>query len=263
MDLTPLRAAFAAKGSVLVAFSGGVDSAVLAKVASDVLGPRALAVIVDSESYARSERAAAEAFARDLGIAYKVAEASELADPGYAANPPDRCAFCRRGLADTLLPLARVLGLAHVAAGTNTDDVAQKRYGDAALAAAGVWQPYVELGWTKADVRAAARALGLAVADKPSMACLSSRIPTGEAITAAKLRRVEAAEAWIAARGFRQVRVRSTGDAARVEVLPEEVPRLKALETDLRSALLALGFVTVEVDPHGYGGGLRMLTTGR
>lgn len=259
MDIAPLRAAFAAKGSVLVAFSGGVDSAVLAKVAADVLGPRALAVIVDSESYARSEREAAEAFARDMGLAYDVARASELSDPGYAANPVDRCAFCRRGLADVLFPLARARGLAHVAAGTNADDVAAKRHGDAALAAAGVWQPYVELGWTKADVRAAARALGLPVAEKPSMACLSSRIPTGEPITEAKLRRVEAAEAWVAARGFRQVRVRSSGDEARVEVFPDEVPRLRGMEADVRAALVALGFARVEVDPRGYGGGLRVV----
>lgn len=251
--LAALRAAFAREGSVAVAFSGGVDSAVLAKVAADVLGDRALAVIVDGPSYAATERETALAFARDLDIPHAVVVEDDLADPAYAANPVDRCAVCRDHLADAVFHLADERGLARVAAGTNTDDVAAARFGDARLKARGVWQPYVELGVDKAGVRALARELGLPVADKPSMACLSSRIPTGERITVEKLRRVERAEAWLAARGYRVVRVRSIGDRARVEVAPEEVARLQGEADAVREALEGLGFATAEIDPRGYG----------
>jgi uncharacterized protein len=250
---------FRAKGSVIVAFSGGVDSAVLAKIGADALGERSLAAIVDGESYAREEREAAVAFARELGLPYEVRYHSELADESYATNPVDRCYFCRQGLSDVLLSMATERGFMAVAVGTNLDDTRDYRPGDAALRERGAWQPYLELGMTKADVRALARRLGLSVADKPSMACLSSRIPTGERITIEKLTRVGRAESWLRARGFRQVRVRSAGDAARVEVLPEEIARLREIAPEMTAALVEVGYRAVEIDARGYRSGLPRL----
>ena len=251
--LARLMEAFRAKGSVLVAFSGGVDSAVLAKVGADALGARSLALVVDSESYAREEREAAVAFARELGIPHEVVFHSELADPRYAANPVDRCYFCRQGMSDVLLGVAAERGFAAVAVGTNADDAKDWRPGDRALAERGTWQPFVEMGLSKADVRALARLLGLPVADKPSMACLSSRIPYGEPVTMEKLTRIGRAESWLRARGFRQVRVRThAATIARVEVLPDEVARLAAMLPEVEAALREMGYERVEADPRGY-----------
>lgn len=246
-----LVAALRAKGSVVVGFSGGVDSAVLAKLAADTLGERALAVIVDSESYAREEKDAALAFARELGIAHELVWHSELADPSYVANPTDRCYFCRQGLSDVLFRIAEARG-ASVAVGTNADDARDPfRPGDKALRERGAWQPFVELGMTKADVRALAREMGLPVADKPSMACLSSRIPYGEPIDITKLTRIGRAEAAVRALGFVQVRVRTfEGRRARVET--EDPARALGIGSSIERALRALGYESVEIDPRGY-----------
>ena len=247
-----LAAAIRAKGSVVVGFSGGVDSAVLAKLAADTLGERALAVIVDSESYASEEKDAAVGFARELGIPFEVVWHSELADPSYAANPTNRCYFCRQGLSDVLFAAARRGDYAAVAVGTNTDDARDAfRPGDKALRERGAWQPFVELGMSKADVRALARDMGLPVADKPSMACLSSRIPYGEPIDITKLTRIGRAEAAVRALGFSQVRVRTfEGTEARVET--EDPSRAMGSAGEIAARLLALGYTRVEIDPRGY-----------
>lgn len=240
------------KGSVVVGFSGGVDSAVLAKIAADVLGPRALAAIVDSESYAKEEREAAVAFAKELAIPHEVVWHSELADARYAANPTNRCYFCRQGLSDVLFDLAARRGFAAVAVGTNADDARDPhRPGDSALRERGAWQPFVELDLGKSEVRALARELGLSVAEKPSMACLSSRIPYGEHIDITKLTRIGRAEAAVRAFGFGQVRVRTfDGTQARIET--DDAPRALALAPNLARALAPLGYTRVEVDPRGY-----------
>ena len=252
-----LADAFRAKGSVLVAFSGGVDSAVLAKIGADVLGPRSLALIVDSESYAREEKEAAEAFARAMRVPHEVVFHSELADPQYAANPVNRCYFCRKGLGEVTKEVAAARGYAAVAVGTNVDDLGEWRPGLQAIREEGLWQPFLELEMTKAEVRAVARHLDLPVWDKPSMACLSSRIPYGEPVTMEKLTRIGRAEAILRARGFRQVRVRTLGGGttARVEVLPEEIPTLERILAEVTPAFRLLGYDAVEIDPCGYRAG--------
>jgi uncharacterized protein len=252
--LDRLRAAFSEKRRVLVAFSGGVDSAVLAKVGHDAIGSDSLAVIVDSESYAREEKEAAEGFARAMGIPHEVRWHSELADPSYVANPVNRCYFCRKGLSDVMKDLARERGYHAVAVGTNADDRKDWRPGDEALREEGMWAPFVELGMGKDDVRAVAKLLDLPVWDKPSMACLSSRIPYGEPVTLGKLTRIGRAESLLRVRGFRQVRVRTMdgGALARVEVLAEEIARLEAAMPEVEPAFRLLGYDRIEVDPRGY-----------
>ncbi len=250
-----LVAGFRAHGRTIVAFSGGVDSAVLAKVAHDALGSaNALAIIVVSESYAREEREAAEAFARAMEIPHEVVWHSELADSRYTANPVNRCYFCREGLADVLHTLAQERGYQTIAAGTNADDLQTYRPGDQALHEAGIWQPFVELGLSKENVRALAKHLALPVWDKPSMACLSSRIPHGEPVTLGKLTRIGRAEGILRARGFRQVRVRTLEDGAlaRIEVMPNEQHALEQAMPQVEPALRLLGYERIEIDPRGY-----------
>jgi uncharacterized protein len=250
--LQQLTQRLASSGGAVVGFSGGVDSALLAKAAHDALGPQALAVTVDSPSLARRELDDARALAQELRLRWEVAQAHEMANPLYVANPGNRCFFCREEMSAVLGQVARRAGLPRVAMGVNVSDLAEDRPGHAAMQRAGVWWPLVEVGASKEDVRAMARAAGLRVADKPAMACLSSRVPHGEPITLAKLRRIEAAEDWLRDRGFGVVRVRAQGEGARVEVAPAEVPRLEALAAEAESALRAFGFASMAVDPQGY-----------
>ncbi|MEA3201836.1 MAG: pyridinium-3,5-biscarboxylic acid mononucleotide sulfurtransferase [Thermoplasmata archaeon] len=246
-----LAEAFRARGRVVVAFSGGVDSAVLAKINAQQGG---LALIVDSESYAREERENALAFAQALAIPHEVVWHSELADADYAANPTNRCYFCRKGLAEVTLEIAQARGFDAVAVGTNQDDLSDWRPGTQAIREKGLWQPFVDLGMTKDEVRAVAKHLALPVWDKPSMACLSSRIPYGEPVTLGKLTRIGQAESLLRARGFRQVRVRTLaeGELARIEVEPHEIARLRAALDEIAPAFRLLGYARVEVDERGY-----------
>lgn len=239
----------------MVGFSGGVDSAVLAAIAHQALGPRALAVTVVSESLARRELEDARALAGELGLRWLAAEAREMLDPRYAANPTNRCFYCREEMSSVLRRVADREGIAALAMGVHRDDLDEVRPGHEAMRRAGVWFPLLDVGATKADVRALAQGLGLRVADKPAAACLSSRIQHGDPITPEKLRRVEAAEEWLQDRGFQVVRVRVHGEAARVEVGAAEVPRLLALGTDAEAALRGLGFTSVTLDPAGYRAG--------
>ena len=261
MGLRELDARLAELGSVLVAFSGGADSAFLLARAVSVLGPdRVAAATGVSGSLPGTELAAAGDFARGLGARWVTPATDEMARDGYRANAGDRCFFCKAELLDVLGPVARDLGLAHVATGTNADDVtAGFRPGIRAAAERGAVTPLADAGLRKADVRAASRAMGLPTWDKPAAACLSSRIAYGLEVTPARLARVERAEAALrsalhgAGLPVRDLRVRDLGAAgARVEVDRELVAALAA-RPDLLAAVP--GFAPVTVDPLGFRSG--------
>jgi pyridinium-3,5-biscarboxylic acid mononucleotide sulfurtransferase len=252
-----IRRALSRTGGLLVAFSGGVDSAVLAKLAHEALGDRAAAVTVDSQTYTAAELREARKLARLIGIRHIVVRHDELAEEAFCRNPPERCYLCRRGLSGKMREVARRMGLRAIADGANFSDTREHRPGMRASTEAGVLHPLLENRVTKAEVRRMARALGLPVAGRPSSACLSSRIPYGERITPEKLRRIERAEAFIRSLGFRQVRVRHHGAIARIEVEPEAVPRLarRAIMQKVARRLRTLGFAYVTADLEGYRSG--------
>jgi uncharacterized protein len=213
-------------GSIIIGMSGGVDSVLLAKVAHDTLGDRALAVTADSLSLPRRELREAEELARLAGIRHIVVKTEEVTDPRYAANPNNRCYFCKSELFTRLDGLAEEYGIRWVAYGENVDDMGDHRPGAQAAGEHGVRAPLKEAGLTKADIRALAQELGLPVWNKPAFACLGSRFPYGTAITPEKLAQVEAAEDVLWEFGFRQYRVRHHGEVARIEVDPADMPRL-------------------------------------
>jgi len=252
-----LRAAIRALGSCVVAYSGGVDSSVVLAIARQELGARALAVIGRSATYAESELALALAQAKTLGVEPRVIPTAELDDPRFTGNPSNRCYFCKGELYEKLGALARAEGWATVLDGTNADDLKDHRPGRQAADEHAVRSPLAENGLTKADVRALASELGLPSADKPAMPCLSSRFPYGSRITSEQLTQVEAGEAWLRARGFRDVRLRHHGAVARLELETRELARL--VEEPLRSAcvqeLKRLGFAYVALDLQGFRSG--------
>ena len=241
-------------GSVVVAFSGGVDSAYLAVRAHQLLGPRALAVTADSASLAELQRSQAARLAADFGFAHRFLRSGELGNARYVQNTQDRCYHCKSELFRQLLPLARAEGYAQVAYGLIADDLSDFRPGHRAALEAGVRSPLAEAGLTKADVRALSRALGLPTWDLPASPCLASRIAYGLPVTLEVLSRVEAAEARVRAFGFREFRVRHRGDTASVEIAPEEMGRLndQGLPAALLSAVRATGYREVVLDPQGY-----------
>jgi len=250
-------AAMRSRGRILVAYSGGVDSGLVARIAHDAVGGDALAVIADAESLARRELDEALDEAAEIGIQVKVIRVSELANDRYVANPTNRCYFCRQELGEALRPLAAELGYRVIADGVNLSDLGDHRPGIQAMNEAGFWHPLVEFGLAKSDVRSLAQRLGLSFHDKPSNACLSSRIAYGEVITLDKLHRVEAAEEAIRALGFRVVRVRAHGEIARIEVLPEDIPRIVQpdLAAKVAQAVRDAGFSHTTVDLLGYRSG--------
>jgi uncharacterized protein len=243
-------------GSVLVAYSGGVDSSLLLRLALDEVGAdRAVAVLASSPAYPDEEQEEARALARELGARLVEVETREVELDEYRRNLPDRCFHCKEELFETLEPIRDRLGLAHLAYGATADDEGDHRPGHGSAVRRGVRFPLLEAGMGKGEIRAAARRLGLPNWNKPSFACLSSRIPHGTEVTPEALRRIGAAEAALKALGFRQVRVRHHDDVARVEVEPDEMERALALRERVVAGVREAGYTFVALDLEGYATG--------
>jgi uncharacterized protein len=248
-----------ARGSVLIGYSGGVDSAYLAAVALDVLGgAKTVAVIGRSASYPESQWANARAVAAQIGLTIREVNTDEMSDPRYAANPSNRCYFCKTELWSRLVPIARELGIAAVVDGTNADDLHGHRPGMAAAREWGVTSPLAEAGLTKSAIRALSRDRGLPTWDRPSSPCLSSRLPTGIEVTPLRLARVEQAEQALRELGVTgDLRVRYHGETARIEMSAAELDRWQSADgrAGVRRAVMAAGFDRVELDLRGFRSG--------
>jgi uncharacterized protein len=255
-----LRAQLQAHAPLVVAYSGGVDSAYLLAEAHRALGTQVLGVIADSASLPRQALADALAVAEGFGAKVEVVKTGELDNPEYASNPPNRCYFCKAELFTRLDAQARERGFRAIAYGENADDMKQERPGRKAATEFAVLAPLRDAGLTKAEIRALSRELGLPTADAPAQPCLSSRIPWGTPVTTAALEMVERGESLVRGLGFRIFRVRhvvpekgSPATAiARVQIAPDEMPRLPAVERELTAGLIGVGYADVEIDPAGY-----------
>lgn len=250
-----LQARVAGLRRVIVAFSGGVDSSVVAHVAGRALGADALAVTSGSRSLKRSDLALTGRLAERWGVRHRVIDTDEVSRAEYRANPVNRCFYCKTTLYDALARIAAEEGYDYVANGTNTDDLGDHRPGLKAAANYGVVSPLVDAGFAKADVRALAAHLGLENATKPQSACLSSRFPYGSRITEARLAQVEAAEDALSALGFSQYRVRHHESVARLELVAEELPRAVELRDEVVRRLRDVGYRHVTVDLAGFRSG--------
>jgi len=251
-QLAKLRGLLEAMPSVLVCFSGGIDSALVLRVAYDVLGDRALGLTALSPALPLSEREEAAAFARELGVPHALVDSHEIDDPNYVANPTNRCYFCKSELYTVARREALARGFTVVANGTNLDDLGDVRPGLVAATEGEVRSPLVEAGMTKADVRRVAQLLGMKIWDKPAAACLASRIPYGTSVTHQRLRQIDEAERGIKALGLRQVRVRLHETLARVEVGQPEIERAFSLRAEISAACKTAGFAFATLDLDGY-----------
>ncbi|AFY35086.1 ATP-dependent sacrificial sulfur transferase LarE [Calothrix sp. PCC 7507] len=255
--LEQLKVIFAQMEQALIAYSGGVDSTLVAKIAYDVLGDRALAVTAVSPSLLPEELEDAKIQAATMGILHKIVQTHEMDNPNYTSNPVNRCYFCKSELHDTLKPLALEFGYPYVVDGVNADDLHDYRPGIQAAKERGARSPLAEVGVTKMEVRQLSQQLGLPWWDKPAQPCLSSRFPYGEEITIAKLQRVGRAEIYLRKLGLQNLRVRSEGDTARIELSPEQIKEF-VLTMDLQKVVAAFqefGFIYVTLDLEGYRSG--------
>jgi uncharacterized protein len=252
-----LQAIFKEMDRTLIAYSGGVDSALIAKVAQDVLGDRVLAITAMSPSLLSEELVEAEEQAASMGISHEIVETQEMENPNYTSNPINRCYFCKSELHDTLKPLALERGYPYVVDGVNADDLRDYRPGIQAAKERGVRSPLAEVGFSKLEVRELSKQLGLSWWDKPAQPCLSSRFPYGEEITLEKLQRVGRAEIYLRKLGYRNLRVRSEGQTARIELPPEKIQEF-VINTDLSQVVKTFqnyGFSYVTLDLEGYRSG--------
>ena len=252
--LQRLRALLRETKRAVVAFSSGVDSTFLLRVAHEELGDNVIAATIRSHTFPRRELDDATAFCRAEGVRHEIIDSDELSIPEFASNPPDRCYHCKKAIFGKLLAFAHDNGIDAVLEGSNMDDDGDYRPGRRAIRELGIRSPLHDAGLTKAEIRALSKRMGLPTADKPSFACLASRFPYGERITAAGLERVERAEQWLmdAGLGLVQLRVRSHGDMARIEGPPDDIPRLAAHADKIATALKEIGFAYVALDLRGY-----------
>jgi uncharacterized protein len=241
-------------GRVIVAFSGGTDSAYLAWAANRALGSNAVAMTADSASLPESHKRDAEGFVRQFGIAHEYVETHEFENPDYTRNDPNRCFHCKDELFTRLAVVGRERGIEHIVYGVNVDDLGDYRPGQKAARQHNVSAPLVDAGLTKAEIRELSRAAGLPTWDRPASACLSSRIPYGTAVTIENVKTVETGEEEIKALGFRQFRVRFHGDVVRIEIAPDELAKAMTLEMAGRFTAIfkKLGFKYVTLDLEGY-----------
>ena len=250
--LDRLRTLLRETGSAAVAFSSGVDSTFLLRVAHEELGARVVAVTVRSRTFPKRELDEAVAFCRAEGVRHEIIDSDELSVPGFAGNPPDRCYHCKKAIFGRIIELAQANGLAAVLEGSNVDDDGDYRPGRRAIKELGVRSPLHDAGLTKAEIRELSKKMCLPTADKPSFACLASRFPYGEEITEERLQRVERAEQYLKDLGFGQVRVRSHGELARIELCSADIPKAVDQREKIHAALKELGFAYVALDLLGY-----------
>lgn len=255
--LSQLQQLFQEMDRSLIAYSGGVDSTLVAKIAFDVLGDRSLAITADSPSLLPEELEDAKIQAAEIGIAHEVVTTNEMDNPNYTSNPINRCYFCKSELHDTLRPLALERGYPYVVDGVNADDLQDYRPGIQAAKERGARSPLAEIGLSKPEVRQLSQYLGLSWWDKPAQPCLSSRFPYGEEITIAKLQRVGRGERHLRQLGLKNLRVRSEGETAKIELPPEQIKEF-VLTHDLPqlvAAFQSFGFLYVTLDLEGYKSG--------
>ena len=250
--LTRLRTLLRETGGIAIAFSSGVDSTFLLKVAHEELGEKAIAVTARSHSFPKREQDEAAAFCAREGIRQVMVDSEELAIPGFRQNPTNRCYLCKKELFTKILEIARAEGLSAVAEGSNMDDLGDYRPGLQAIRELGIRSPLREAGLTKDEIRDLSRRMGLPTWNKPSFACLASRFPYGEEITVERLGRVERAEKFLMDLGFGQVRVRSHGDLARIELFAADIPKAVEQREKIHATLKEFGFSYAALDLLGY-----------
>jgi uncharacterized protein len=253
--INKLRKVIRGKGSLIVAFSGGVDSSVIAKVAYDELGEKSAAVTIDSDTFSKRELEMSKTVAKEIGIKQIIENVSELDNQDFVKNPSSRCYFCKKEEMEIMKRVASQLGFKHIAFGVNTSDFGEHRPGIQALNEEEFFQPLVDAGIGKKHIPGIAKTLGLSNFNMPSTTCLASRIPYGQPITAQKLKQVEEAETFLYSLDFRQSRVRNYGDTARIEVDEDEIAKVFTNRKKIVARLRELGFVYITLDLAGYRSG--------